>query len=131
RAEFAAFMAGLLHVVNLYSGHCTGPPDSDLCGAYYIHGHYWSLSWEEQFYLFIPFLFFFMNRRLLVLLLISTILVLLTIKRPYFSLGWAFRIDGFCWGILLAILYKQFSFPQAHRFLGNRAARWVALVLLC
>ena len=45
-------VASFLNVMNFYSAYCVANQDDTLfCGIFYIHGHFWSLSLEEQFYL--------------------------------------------------------------------------------
>lgn len=131
RDALMPFIAAALHVVNFYGAYCIDTL-SPSCDTYFIHGHYWSLSLEEQFYFIIPLLFFGMNRRLFMSCVVLAIALLINFKRPYWSYGWFFRIDGFCWGILLA--YLQITFHQPHsivRFFSSQLRRWVCILLLC
>ncbi len=99
--------AACANVFNLYNAGCAaGFADPWWCdmGCFFFYGHYWSLSLEEQFYLVFPFIFIFLRRRLLIGLLLLIIVFQSFWLRPHWSFGWFFRIDGFCWGILLALV---------------------------
>lgn len=131
RNDVIPFIAAALNLINLYSAYCVSSITADMCQTSFIHGHYWSLSLEEQFYFVIPLLFFFMNRRMFILSLLTLVAVLLTLKRPYWSYGWFFRIDGFCWGILLAMLHSRLTHPGIIQVFSEPLVRRVCLLILC
>lgn len=99
--------AACANMFNFYNAYCAANlTDTLWCdmGSFFFYGHYWSLSLEEQFYIVFPFMFIFLKRRLLIGLLLLVIILQSFWLRPHWSFGWFFRIDGFCWGILLAFL---------------------------
>jgi peptidoglycan/LPS O-acetylase OafA/YrhL len=77
---------------------------------------FWSLSLEEQFYLFFPLLFFSFRNKIKILKSILIILILSSIiikKDPFGSfyeiLFFNIRFDGFSYGCLLFIFQKNFN----------------------
>jgi peptidoglycan/LPS O-acetylase OafA/YrhL len=126
-------IASMLNIMNLYTAYCVvNSDDSILCGIYYIHGHYWSLSLEEQFYFIYPFLFFLFNRRLFILLLFVLIVGQLFWTRPLLSYGWFFRTDGLCWGVLLGMLYRSEIYQKFNpRLMTYKWFSSAVLITLC
>jgi len=97
--------AACANIFNFYNAHCVAHPnDTTWCNTYFFYGHYWSLSLEAQFYMVFPFVLGFLKKRAVILLMILLIAVQFFWARPYWTYGWFFRTDGFCWGILLALL---------------------------
>ncbi len=128
-------LAAALNLMNLYSAYCVeNPTDPLFCGAFYQHGHYWSLSLEEQFYLVYPFLFFFIPRRFLMVLVVAAIAAQFFWNRPIWSYGWFFRTDALCWGVLLALLYHSDVFskfdPQILRRRVVSIAMFIVLIVI-
>lgn len=96
--------AALVNLMNVYAGYCHPGSSIELCVSGTIpHGHYWTLSLEEQFYLLFPLLFFFLNRKSLIGVLLIAIALQFFWKRPAFTLFYFLRTDALCWGILLAL----------------------------
>jgi peptidoglycan/LPS O-acetylase OafA/YrhL len=75
-------------------------------------GVFWSLSLEEQFYLILPFLLFFVRRRFLIPTLLAAFLAQGLLPRPdgfdphHTSLLWFVRTDALILGVLIAF-WKQ------------------------
>ena len=123
--NFIPMAAVIANIYNLYNAYCVANPmDACLCNTYYIiYGHYWILSLEGQFYIVFPLIFSFFKKHLLIGLMLILIAVQFFWLRPYWTYGWFFRIDGFCWGILLALLpLTSWDIPGLDRFLKNKTA---------
>jgi peptidoglycan/LPS O-acetylase OafA/YrhL len=97
-------IAALLQYANFHQYECA--QRTAQCG---LNSAYWSLSLEEQFYFVLPFLIFASRKYLPVVLSVIFIGQFL-IPRPEWSLGWAFRTDGFILGVLLAIWSAKESY---------------------
>jgi peptidoglycan/LPS O-acetylase OafA/YrhL len=96
-------------------------------------GHYWSLSLEEQFYLFMPFLVFFAGKRIVPVLIALTAVQFLTPRGPG-DWMWDLRTDALMIGVLIA------KASEGKTFLLFRpaflSAKWIsnaafATALLC
>jgi peptidoglycan/LPS O-acetylase OafA/YrhL len=83
---------------------CRQPRRAALRGLLLLFGHYWHLSLEEQFYLVLLVVLVLVPRRFLVPCALLGIAVMLFTPRPLFSLGAQFRVEGFLWGIVIALL---------------------------
>ena len=66
-------------------------------------GIYWSLSLEEQFYIFYAFLFFISRGSIRILIGVALVLIAVQLPwaRPFPSLGWFIRLDALACGCLL------------------------------
>lgn len=98
--------------------------------------HFWSLAVEEQFYIFFPFIIFFVPRRFLIPYLIATIVLSIALRGYFYYSGhnWVVAyvtmpacLDAFGLGGLLAWcqLYRPDVF---HRVFSK--SRWIILGLL-
>lgn len=91
---------------------------------------FWSLSLEEQFYLVLPLLFFFLRKRMAAVAFAVIFLQLFT-KRSEWSLGWAFRTDALCLGVLIALFHgsKQYCDMRSSRLI-RLASSWPGKIAL-
>ncbi len=121
--NFIPMGSALANVNNYYAAYCTAnPSDAFWCNILYYYGHYWSLSLEQQFYIVLPILFLLFKKRPLIVIMIFLIVIQFFWQRPYWTYGWFFRIDGFCWGILIALLpSKKIRFSRIDGILNNGA----------
>jgi peptidoglycan/LPS O-acetylase OafA/YrhL len=98
-------IAAALNVADWYWPHCIWSGQvATLCSSQMLLGHYWSLSLEEQFYIFLPLALLCVPRRWFSLLLATAIAAQFFWNRPPLSFGWYTRTDGLLWGVLLALL---------------------------
>jgi len=119
-------ITALLQYANFHQYQCA--QGQATCG---VNGIYWSLSLEEQFYLFLPLLIF-VSRKFLPVVLGVIFLLQFFLPRVEWSLGWAFRTDAFVLGVLLSIWsakenYHKFAPTLLARF---SVVRWLSGIIL-
>lgn len=117
---------GTLNIENLYIYVCANqnPP----CGKTPLW-NYWSLSLEEQFYLLLPFILFFIGRRKLLIWPCLIIAVYqATSVRPWGSLLWFIRSDALMYGTVIALGWHYYH--SAFESVFRRPPRWCLQALL-
>jgi peptidoglycan/LPS O-acetylase OafA/YrhL len=118
-ANLPSGVGALLAVSNLRTGIMAEPPG--------ICFQYWSLSLEEQFYLFLPTAALLLRRRFLTILLLA--LVAWQFLAPPTLICNLTRPGSIAVGVLLAMWSRHATYAATEpRFLANRAARWIFLV---
>lgn len=121
RDAWGGALAGFLQVANLKFGDCW--LGGYFCGPTFP---YWSLSLEEQFYIFLPLLMMFSGKWFLRIILVIAFTQFFV---PALTLPSYIRLQGFLLGVLLGI----WSHSPTYRifepvFLKNR--KWVRLAVL-
>ncbi|WP_176038286.1 acyltransferase family protein [Brucella tritici] len=92
----------LINVQNFYIYYCVNF-ETLTCKPTAIW-HYWSLSLEEQFYIFIPILILITpNRRILILPLLALAIWQSCTIRPWGQLLWFIRTDALLYGVAVAL----------------------------
>jgi peptidoglycan/LPS O-acetylase OafA/YrhL len=100
-------------------------------------GVYWSLSLEEQFYLVLPFLLFFVRRRFLIPALLAAFLAQVLLPRPdgfdphHTSLLWFMRTDALILGVLIAFWKQHRSYQFSEPRFLRQGCLSLPLVGLC
>jgi len=96
--------AAILQLHNVYQPLCNEFVGRAECSPQFAFSwHYWSLSLEEQFYIVYPLLLLTLKPRHAMFGALIFAVVVFFWNRPPFSLSWYLRIDGFLWGIFLAL----------------------------
>lgn len=91
---------------------------------------YWSLSLEEQFYLFLPLLLFFFKRKGTI---IFTVLYLTSrfVLNPDPQSDWMFRLDALLFGVMLGFLFQtDYKNEFEPKFLRNKPIIALALSIV-
>lgn len=120
-------------VANIHFWQCH--TEARTCG---VNEFYWSLSLEEQFYIIIPFLFFFLKReKLIYVFSLIAILQLFIFFRSTWTFWGSVRTDGFAIGILLAFFEKSKDFDKIKpAFLAKKIVKyfwmffWILMILI-
>ncbi len=105
RALVASILGGLFNVVNVQQWMFkTGFGMPNL-----LWSQYWSLSLEEQLYLFTAPLLLFSKRRFVVMAMIVVIAAQFFLNRPAntSNLWWFIRSDAYGWGVLIALFWAS------------------------
>lgn len=93
-------LAALAGVSNLYWSLCT--PNYALCGSADFNSVTWSLSLEWQLYALATFAMLLLRPRGAIVLMLALATVLSLFDAPSWSLPWAFRMQAFALGALVA-----------------------------
>ena len=97
---------------------------------------YWSLSLEEQFYFMFPFFLLATSssgRRIWLLIIIIAIQFPLSrnifggLDERYYS---AFRIDGFCWGLLLSLVQNSPVIIKINESISSIKRIWLPFIVV-
>jgi peptidoglycan/LPS O-acetylase OafA/YrhL len=122
RDAWGGALSAFLQVANLKLAHCW--TEGYFCGPTFP---YWSLSLEEQFYIFLPLLMIFSGKWFLRILLAIAFTQFFV---PVLTLTPFVRIQGFVLGVLLAIWSKSPTYRVFEPvFLKNRT--WIRRLVLC
>jgi peptidoglycan/LPS O-acetylase OafA/YrhL len=123
RDAWGGALSAFLQVANFKLAHCW--EERYFCGPSFP---YWTLSFEEQFYLFLPLFMIFSGKwfvRAILLLLFTQFFIPALTLPPYF------RIQAFLLGILLAVWSRSDSYRIFEPvFLRNNWARRIMLLTL-
>lgn len=97
-----------------------------------LFGAFWSLSLEEQFYLFYPLLLVFAGswRRVGQISLIIIFGMFFVRKSLPSDFMWWFRFDGLFWGVAIAIYSPQISWINKQFSIGKAAAS-LGILIVC
>ncbi|MBV9911418.1 MAG: acyltransferase, partial [Sinobacteraceae bacterium] len=117
-SDVPASVAAALQIENVYAALC-GHSATTPCGQADV---YWSLSLEEQFYIFFPLLLYLMRRSFLKRVLLLVTLIQLFLIRPYEGLIWSLRTDAILLGVLMALLQSEGQLQLQIRTTRERAA---------
>ncbi len=122
-----AGVAALLQVFNFYGWRQTVSGDPVT-----LFGAYWSLSLEEQFYLFYPFILVACGSMRRVGLVASLIVISMFFVRknlPYDAMWW-FRVDGLFWGVAIACFRPSIG-PSIRLGRHTKMVTTAVAVVLC
>jgi peptidoglycan/LPS O-acetylase OafA/YrhL len=125
--------AAVLNFANFYYYEWFAKNNPD----YGSFGVFWSLSLEEQFYLVLPFLLFFVRRQFLVPALLAAFLAQVFLPRPdgfdphHTSLLWFVRTDALILGVLIAFWKQHRSYQLSEPGFLRHSYFSLPLVGLC
>jgi peptidoglycan/LPS O-acetylase OafA/YrhL len=125
--------AAVLNFANFYYYEWFAKNNPD----YGSFGVYWSLSLEEQFYLMLPCLLFFVRRRFLIPVLLAAFFAQVAVPRPdgfdphHTSLLWFVRTDALILGVLIAFWKQHRSYWLGEPRFLRRGFFSLPLVGLC
>lgn len=128
--EVLVIVIAMFNGLNIYAGYCIPGSTVEMCASSMLHGHYWSLSLEEQFYVLFPLLFFFIKRPVFIALLLSAIAAQFFWQRPVFTLYFFLKTEALCWGVLLAFFAQTTTHGTLKKYLENHRRFGVALLFL-
>ncbi|MGI4765231.1 MAG: acyltransferase family protein, partial [Janthinobacterium lividum] len=128
-AVYPEWIASMVQSVNLYYVSCSPdcPPGSVFTSVY------WSLGLEEQFYIVLPFVLFFVPRRWLAPLLTVLFVIQFPLNRPQAPPNalWYMRTDAIVLGVLIALGHHDGHLRLLEpTFLKQRLWRWAAIPAL-
>jgi peptidoglycan/LPS O-acetylase OafA/YrhL len=128
RADARDGLAAVLQVHNIYLSLC-GTGQLGSCGKEVV---YWSLSLEEQFYVFFPFLLYFVGPLRLRWVLGALILIQFPLARDTPDMLWFIRTDAISYGVLIAIATGRGELVAVADAVRNHPlrARWLAVLLV-
>jgi peptidoglycan/LPS O-acetylase OafA/YrhL len=128
RADLRDGVAAVLQVHNIYLSLC-GTWQLGRCGKEVI---YWSLSLEEQFYMLLPLLLYFVGPMRLRWLLAALVLIQFPLARVTPDLLWFVRTDAIAYGVLIAIAAQRGALHSLASAVENRplGAKFVAVLLV-
>ncbi|WP_223535167.1 MULTISPECIES: acyltransferase family protein [unclassified Pseudomonas] len=94
--------------------------------------HYWSLSLEEQFYVILPIILFFVpNRKLLIIPFLAVAIYHSTQIRPWGTLLWFIRSDALLYGTLIALAWHYYPQRISSIFSANKKKTLQLALLIC
>jgi peptidoglycan/LPS O-acetylase OafA/YrhL len=122
-------LATIAQVQNFRVFDCMNHSVPPSCGAFVL---YWSLSLEEQFYLLLPFVLWFLPRRVVPMLLIAVVLSQIFIERAFAGMLWLIRTDAICIGVLIALFSATKVYAAlTPALLRHRPLAWGLLAVCC